>query len=139
MYLFDTDTLLHLWGNQPNVVDRLRRSEDSEIGTTVVTKCEILRPRCDHLLKANSPAELLRAQERFERTERCLAELLIVPFDELAAAQFQRLTAVSRLRRIGRADLLIASIALANRAALVTRNVKDFHQVPDLRVENWVD
>jgi tRNA(fMet)-specific endonuclease VapC len=41
--------------------------------------------------------------------------------------------------KIGRADMLIASIYLANRAVLVTRNVKHFKQFPDLNVENWVD
>jgi tRNA(fMet)-specific endonuclease VapC len=46
---------------------------------------------------------------------------------------------VSNLRKIGRADLLIASVTLANRATLVTRNTRHFKQVPGLRVENWVD
>ena len=40
---------------------------------------------------------------------------------------------------MGRADLLIAAITLANRATLVTRNLKDFRQVPGLQIENWAD
>jgi tRNA(fMet)-specific endonuclease VapC len=40
------------------------------------------------------------------------------------------------LKKIGRGDLLIASIALAHQATLVTRNVQDFRQIPGLRVEN---
>ena len=44
-----------------------------------------------------------------------------------------------KLKKIGRADLLIACITLAQRATLVTRNLKDFRQVPGLPVENWLD
>ncbi|MFQ5595922.1 MAG: hypothetical protein ACE5HA_17400 [Anaerolineae bacterium] len=43
------------------------------------------------------------------------------------------------MRKISRADLLIASIALAHRATLVTRNVRHFERVPGLIVTNWVD
>jgi tRNA(fMet)-specific endonuclease VapC len=43
------------------------------------------------------------------------------------------------LNKVGRADLLIASIALANRATLVTRNRRHFEKVPGLMVVNWVD
>jgi predicted nucleic acid-binding protein len=32
------------------------------------------------------------------------------------------------------ADLLIASIALANHATLVTRNLKDFQRIPNLKL-----
>jgi tRNA(fMet)-specific endonuclease VapC len=59
--------------------------------------------------------------------------------DEAAAFEFDRLRAARRLRKIGRADLLIASIALAHRATLVTRNVRHFEQIPRLIVTNWVD
>ncbi len=34
-------------------------------------------------------------------------------------------------------DLKIASIAMANEAILVSRNLKDFEQVPDLTVKDW--
>jgi tRNA(fMet)-specific endonuclease VapC len=40
---------------------------------------------------------------------------------------------------IGRADLLIASIALAHRATLVTRNLRHFRQISGLILENWAD
>jgi tRNA(fMet)-specific endonuclease VapC len=64
---------------------------------------------------------------------------MIVPFDELAVTQLEQLWKVDRLKRIGRADLLIASIALANNATLVTCNTKHFRQVPKLKIVNWVD
>jgi tRNA(fMet)-specific endonuclease VapC len=63
----------------------------------------------------------------------------IVSVTAEAAARFDQLRQDRKLKKIGRADLLIASIVLANQATLVSRNLKDFQQVPGLRVENWAD
>ena len=41
-------------------------------------------------------------------------------------------------RLIGNNDLFIAAHALSLGAVLVTNNVREFNQVPDLTVENWV-
>src|SRR5437868_6619971 len=46
-----------------------------------------------------------------------------------AAAEFDRLRENKKLKKIGRADLLVAAITLANRATLVSRNLKDFSSV----------
>ena len=139
MHLFDSDTLSHLWANHQRVVDRLNRCEDTEIGTTSITKVEILRARCENLLKAASPEELLKAQWRLDRSEQKLAELTVTPFDAAAGTELSRLEQIKGLKKIGRADLLIASIALANDATLITRNLKHFRQIPNLKLENWVD
>jgi tRNA(fMet)-specific endonuclease VapC len=136
MHLLDTDTLTHLHASHPRVVANLRTLDDPEVGTTIVTKIEIPRARYEFVLKASDGNQLLRAQHWLEQSEQLLAGLLIVPFDSAAASQFDKLAQKRKLRKIGRADLLIASIALAHRATLVTRNTRHFQQVPNLSVIN---
>jgi tRNA(fMet)-specific endonuclease VapC len=139
MYLLDPDTLTHLHAGNSNVLARLKSVIDIEVGITIITKVEVLRGRIDYLVKAESGASLLKAQELLFRTETLLSELLIIPIDRPASIEFDRLRDISKFRKIGRADLLIASITLANRAILVTRNLRHFKQIPGLKVENWVD
>lgn len=139
MHLLDTDTLTHLYAGQPNVVERLRTVEDPELGITIITKVEVLRGRIDYLLKAETGVDLLKAQELLSRTEELLSQLPIIPISRAATGQFARFRSIPKLRKIGRADLLIASIALANRATLVTRNLRHFRQIPGILVVNWVD
>jgi tRNA(fMet)-specific endonuclease VapC len=139
MHILDTDTLTYLFAGHPRVTHRLQNLVDPDVGTTIITKIEMLRGRFDFVLKAASGAEILRAQQLLLRTDELLAQTLVLPFDELAAIQFERLKSNSKLRKIGRADLLIASIALASRAILVTRNVRHFQSVPGLHIANWVD
>jgi tRNA(fMet)-specific endonuclease VapC len=139
MHLLDTDTLTYLHAGHPKVIQRLAALADREVGTTLITKIELLRGRMDFVLKAASGQELLRAQRLLFRTEELLEPLLIVPFDDEASSHFERFRAQPKLRKIGRADLVIASIVLARRAVLVTRNIRHFRQFPGIQVANWVD
>ena len=43
MHILDTDTLTHLYAGRPKVIERLRALDDPVVGTTIVTKIEILR------------------------------------------------------------------------------------------------
>jgi len=139
MHLLDTDILTYLHAGHPRVVERLHNLADSDVGTTIITKIEVLRGRFDFVLKAATGPELVRAQRLLARTEELLAQISIVTLDKASADQFDRLRAIKKLKKIGRADLLIASIALAHRATLVTRNVRHFEKVPGLTVINWMD
>jgi tRNA(fMet)-specific endonuclease VapC len=140
MNVLDTDTLTLLFGDHPRVRARQDTVPSAEIAITVVTRIEVLQGRFDFLLKAATGEELLRAQHWLERTVESLSRVeTVLPVDAVAAAEFDRLRQNKKLKKIGRGDLLIAAIALANRATLVTRNLKDFRQVPGLPVENWAD
>ncbi|MFZ2360944.1 MAG: type II toxin-antitoxin system VapC family toxin [Anaerolineae bacterium] len=139
MHLLDTDTLTYLHAGHPRVENRLRALADPNVATSVITRIEILRGRFDFVLKAATGTELVRAQRLLTRSEELLAQVVTLPLDQRAANEFDRLRTMKNLGKIGRADLLIASIALSHRATLVTRNVRHFAQIPDLIVVNWID
>jgi tRNA(fMet)-specific endonuclease VapC len=135
MILLDTD-ILTLWLlGQPLVSKRVLGSSE-DVATAVVSRIELLQGRFAYLLKASDGVQLQAAQSRLDQTERQLQGLMVIPFDAQSAAEFDRLRQMKSLKRIGRADLLIASIALAQPATLVTRNVRHFRQISGLSVEN---
>ena len=80
-----------------------------------------------------------RVRENLEKLEAFFALFPSLPFDDAASEHYGAMRA--QLRRagtpIGGNDMLIASIALAADATLVTRNEKEFRLVPGLRVEVW--
>jgi tRNA(fMet)-specific endonuclease VapC len=139
MFFLDTDVLTRIHGDNERIAFRIKQEGTQNVATTVVTAIEVLRGRHEFLLKARHGKELLRAQELLALSEGLLRKTRIVPVDRRAAEEFDRLCGIKNLRKIGRADLLIASIALANGAILVTRNSKHFKLVPGLRIENWID
>lgn len=138
MILLDTDILSFLFANHPKVSQRYREATDV-IATTIISRIQVLRGRFDFLLKAEDGEELQRAQHWLEKSERDLDSLAIIPINSSSAAEFDHLRQNKKLKKIGRADLLIASITLAHDATLVTRNIKHFQQVPSLKIENWAD
>lgn len=83
-----------------------------------------------------------RASDRTSEEARVLTVLAGVPvleFDAQAANAFARFTA--HLQRIGRPagdmDVLIASVAVSNGHAIVTRNVRHFADIPGLDVRAY--
>lgn len=140
MYVLDTDTLSHLFAAHPRVLTRRNNIPSTEIAITIVTRIEVLQGRFDFLLKAATGEELRRAQFWLDKSIQNLAQVeTVIPIDSTAADEFDRLRQDKKLKKIGRGDLLIAALVLANRATLVTRNEKDFRQVPGLQIENWTD
>ena len=139
MHLLDADTLTHLYHGHVKASERLRQCDDPDIGVTIFTKAEILRARYEALLKAADGEQIMRAQDLLHRTEDLLASLVVVLFAEVAAHELDRLQRQRALKKIGHVDLLVAIIALANRATLVTRNLRHFERISNLSLDNWVD
>ena len=59
----------------------------------------------------------------------------MLPFNDAAGRVFDSL--IARRVRVSTMDLRIASIALSNGLTLLTRNTRDFAQVPGLVTEDW--
>lgn len=139
MYLLDTDTLSRLHAGDARLRERQARLDTSQVATTVFTYIEILKGRFDYVLKAADGEQLLEAFVWLTRSEELLRQIPVLSIDDIVAARFDQLRQNKKLKRIGRADLLIAAAALAHGATLVTRNLRHFRQVPGLQVENWMD
>jgi tRNA(fMet)-specific endonuclease VapC len=139
MYLLDTDILTLAHAGHSRIAEQIQQHGETNVATTVITAIEILRGRQDFLFKASDGRQLLRAQELLSSSEDLLRAIHLVIVDDDAAAEFDKLRQNKKLRKIGHGDLLIASIALGQKAILVTRNVRDFGIVPGLQFENSAD
>jgi len=139
MHILDTDTLTHLQKRNSGVIENLERVESYDVvGITIVTRAEVLRGRLEFLLKADDKYLLDKAQRLLLDSERFLQQIPTIQFEKESLAKFDELRQNSKFRKIGRNDLLIASICFAKKAVLVTRNIKHFKQFPNLDVVNWV-
>lgn len=140
MIVLDSDIVTLLsYGQTDKLQQRIAAvQEREELAVTIITRMEILRGRFDAILKAANEDELLKAMDRFRSSRRLLDSFRLLEVNEDAAQHFkQMLKAKKKPKR--RADLLVACIALAHDGLLVTRNIKDYKDIPGLRVENWAD
>ena len=116
--------------------DRLRLSADRDIHATAVSLEEQMRGWLAAIRGMQEVHRQVTYYSRLVGLVRFYANWRILPFDDQAAEEFQRLR---RERvRIGTMDLKIASIALVHDATLLSANLRDFEQVPGLHVEDWI-
>lgn len=140
IYILDTDTFTLAHRGTRGLRDRIDAEREAhEIVISLVTWIEVLRGRFEAVVKATDGNALSRAQARLISSEEYMVDFRVLLFDTTSTAEFDRLQKDKKARKAGRNDLLIACIALAHDATLVTRNTKDFANIPGLKVENWAD
>jgi tRNA(fMet)-specific endonuclease VapC len=141
MLILDTNIVSELLRANPKYTARWYALPDSaSIYITPISVFEILmKGRYQALLTAANREQLLVAYDRLTEDERLLREFDTLPITTAVAKQFEKLICDKKLKKAGRADLLIACIALAHDATLVTRNTKDFQAVPNLKLDNWAN
>lgn len=140
MILLDTDHLSVLKypesAQRARLEDRLAASSDRDIATTIVNAEEQMRGWLAEINRLRTVHQQIPAYERLLKMLDFLSEILVIPFGVHAADEFNRLRRMKI--RIGSMDLKIACIALVHNALLLSANLRDFQQVPGLRVENWL-
>jgi tRNA(fMet)-specific endonuclease VapC len=139
MIVLDTDhmTLLE-WASGPEahrLQARVAVVPAEERATTIVSYEEQSRGWLAFVAKARTVVQQVDAYGRLHRHLRAYQRINVLDFNDRAADEFQRLTR-GRLRT-GTLDLKIAAIALAHDATLLSRNLRDFHKIEGLKVEDW--
>ena len=136
MYILDTDHVTVLQRKSGHEAERLRfRLVRFERATTIVTFEEQTRGWLAYLAKSRSLPEQVERYKKLKQLLTNFSEMIILDFDERSAEIFQKLQ--KEHRRIGTMDLKIAAIAIANDATLLSRNLKDFGKIPNLKIEDW--
>ncbi len=142
MIVLDTDIVTLLSYGNEKIRKRIEGvGEAEEIAVTIITRMEILGGRFDSVMKAADASELRVATQHFLASEEMLRDFVLLHPDDASGRHFEALLKPrkGKKKKMRRGDLLIASIALAHDALLVTRNVRDFQGISNLRVENWAD
>ena len=120
-----------------SLTTQLNTSADQDIATTVITLEEQMRGWLGWMNRAQDVRRQVPAYQELLRLCDFFTRWHVVLFDEQAASTLQGLRA-QRIR-IGTMDLKIAAIALVHDALLLSANLRDFQQVPNLRVANWIN
>lgn len=140
MILLDTDHLSVLkYPENPQcarLIALLSASNDRDIATSIVNAEEQMRGWLAEINRLPTVRQQIPAYERLRELFDFLNGFSLIPFDVQAAAEFERLRKAKI--RIGSMDLKIACIALVHNAILLSANLRDFWQVPNLQVQNWL-
>src|SRR5262245_61229429 len=139
LFLLDTDLLTLLRHRSQPEYDRIQAQRQNHpndtIGTTVVSFQEQTQGWLSFISQARVAGRIVYGYQELLGVLNQFAALQVVVFDQAAQDQFDDLRRQGV--RIGTMDLRIASIALVHGATVLTRNLRDFRQVPGLAVEDW--
>ncbi len=113
----------------------LSHFDSEDISTTIITFEEQMRGWMSYLSKCKNVEQQIFAYQRLNQFLENFRKINVLSFDEKAAEIFKNLK--SQKIRVGTMDLKIASIAIANDAILISRNLADFERIPNFPVKDW--
>lgn len=128
--ILDTDILSYYFKKNPIVLKHFRDyiNEHHFVYLTRITEYEILSG-----LKAKNASKQLSDFRTFSKKQRILN--VTSESIELSSEIYAHLYKTGK--HAGKADILIAGIALANGFSISTNNTKDYIHIPNLKLINW--
>jgi tRNA(fMet)-specific endonuclease VapC len=137
-YILDTDHISLFLGNYPPVRDRVLQYK-ADCSITVISVQEIFNGWIGQLNRVENEAYKIEIYQRLHLTTEFIQQMPVLNYDQAASIQYQQIIKANSMlakRRLEK-DMRIAAIVLSQEATIVTRNQRDFEQVPNLVVENW--
>jgi tRNA(fMet)-specific endonuclease VapC len=114
---------------------RLDRLSPDDVATSIVSFHEQVQGWQAYVQRARTPEQVVRAYGKLEALWRWFLKMNVLSFGPAAQRRYSDLR--PQCRRVNTMDLRIACVALATGSTLLTRNQRDFRQVPGLVVEDW--
>jgi len=134
-FVLDTDHLSLLQQSHPAVIRHLSAIPAAEIAITIVTAEEQLRGWLAVIRQHHASTRQLWAYRSLREALASFTRFTILDFDQAA---YDHYTALRQSHpRLGTQDLRIAAITSSIGATLVTRNHRDFSQLPHLILADW--
>ena len=130
-YMLDTNICIYAIKNKPEkVLNTLKEKMNDGICISAITLAELAHGVEKSAARDKNRAALLRF----------LSILTVLPFDDLAAAEYGEVCAYLQRKGtpIGTMDMLIAAHSKTEGLILVTNNTREFERVEGLTLENWV-
>jgi tRNA(fMet)-specific endonuclease VapC len=118
-----------LKGTHPHLTKKLISSKPSSIRISSIVAAEL-----------SAMARMLSdTEEEVKKIRGAMEWIAVADFDFSAARAYGKLYSFAKKNNmeVGPYDIMIASVALANDATLITNNIKEFGRFSGLRVKDW--
>lgn len=125
--LIDTDVAIHLRDGEPRIRARVLALVEAPF-LSVISRVE---------LEGGVHGRTEAADARRARLNALLERVTQLPFDEGEARIYGEIVRTCGFSRSKINDRMIAAQAIAAGAVLATMNIRDFHDVPALSLEDW--
>ena len=135
LFMLDTDILTLFQQGHSIVRQHVVACQISDLAITVLSVEEQLSGWYTYIRQAKQIDKLALGYERLAQNIRSLNAFQIVSFAEPSIRRYESLRKLNL--NVRKTDLRIAAVVLEKNAILVTRNARDFKQVPGLTFVDW--
>lgn len=138
MKAFDTDVLTLIYLGDPGYFKKAAQIPAAERSIPIVVAEQVLRGRLNAIRQAEAGKAKAGIDVAYSYLERTIADLKrtrILSF----TPQVEELVQSWKKQKIkvGIGDMRIAAVCIVHSATLISRNRRDFDQIPGLAVEYW--
>lgn len=129
MFCLDTNIVIDIFRGDSALKKKMMQFQGQKFSITSITLCELFKGAW----KSKNTEKAVQLITDFYKS----VELL--DFDVASANLFGLNNTVLEKKgsKIPEADLMIASLTIANNKILITRDAKHFKKIPDLNFEKW--
>ncbi|HAQ21004.1 MAG TPA: VapC toxin family PIN domain ribonuclease [Prolixibacteraceae bacterium] len=129
-YLLDTNICIYYFKGQYDLKEKIGKIGFQKFAISEVTLAELIYGA----EKSQKKAQNIKVVEDFAE------RISIIPiFDSIRIYGKEKARLKQKGTVISDLDLFIGATAIVNDMTLVTRNVREFERLDNIRIENWID